>query len=289
MDRPYSSKARKSQGRITINSEASEKLKALFPEQSDTRLVSPFAQNAVKGNGETTERKASVTEAIASCGNTCDRVNSLPKIVITAADDKKSDTDLTTATVTDKKCSKPLIKAPLLPNTRLQVPPRIQSASVRRPPISKPIVKAVSTTTLAVRQRPVGGNEKPNTIWHSGKPIAVSSGNLSSDGAETKKKQTPAGNSVSANPTAVAKKRAETSRVISTLGDIEAKQISTDKSTAIEDYTESQTASTDETNKSDIEQETPSQEKISTNDTTLFNLRDPTENVSSHIVYASKN
>jgi len=273
MDRPYSSKARKSQGRITINSEASEKLKALFPEQSDTHLVSPFAENVVK---EATELKTSITEG--SGDNTCSRVKSLPKIVITPAE---SDTDLKTIAAAAKKRSQSLIKAPLLPN-RLQIPTRIQSASTRRLSIPRPVVKVVSTTNLVVRQKPVGGNEKPNTVWHSGKPIVVTGSNSSSDGAETK---IPSGTAPpeESTPIDVAKKPVKISKVVET------EQISIDASTAIE--TESQTTNSDEdkTNESDIKQETPSQENIYTVNTTLFDQPHPTaKNVSSRTIYANK-
>ena len=44
-------------------------------------------------------------------------------------------------------------------------------------------MKAVSTAILpAVSPRPIGGDEKPNTIWRSGKIITASSSTSSSDG-----------------------------------------------------------------------------------------------------------
>ena len=274
MDRPYSSKARKSHGRITINSEASEKLKALFPEQSNMHLVSPFAGNVSKENEESTNCKTSVSNTT-SCDNTCGSVNSLPKIVITAADDDKSDTDLTTATTIDKKCSQPLIKAPLLPNTRLQVPPRIQSASQRkRPP---PIVKVVSTTNLGVRRRPIGGNEKPNTVWHSSKPIAVSNGTSSDAGDATPEtKQKPAGSEEPEQSSLIngVKKSTEMSQEILTLGNNEPEQPSTNAGATTD---EPQTACV--IKGPNISQETPSLKKMATDD--------PTDAVSSHIFYVS--
>jgi len=274
MDRPYSSKARKSQGRITINSEASEKLKALFPEQSSTHMVSSFAENE---NRKATEQKPSVSNITkGSCDSTCVRVKSLPKIVITAADDQKSDTNLITSTPSDKKFSQPLIKAPLL-STFLQVPTRIRSASIRRPPITRPIVKVVSTTTV-VRQRPFGGNERPNTVWHSGKPVVVSSSSSDSDssldGAETKEKQTPSGTATpeSSAPSDVAREPVETSEEARTA------QKSIDISTAIE---ESTAVSINETSKFDIKPDTPSV------DTTPS--RPTANNVSFHPVYVNNN
>ena len=184
MDRPYSSRQRKSQRRITINSEASKKLK---PQQSDKRLVSPFADNVVK---EATKQKRSISNIIeVSCDSTCAGVNSLPKIEA----DNRSGTNLTTTT-SDKKCSLPSIKALLLPTTRIQVPPRIQSAAVRR----LPLVKVDSTATLlAVRPRPIGGDEKPNSIWHSGKPIAVNRSTSALDGTEAKEQTAASSSTVS--------------------------------------------------------------------------------------------
>ena len=225
MDRPYSSRQRKSQRRITINSEASEKLK---PQQSDKRLVSPFADNVVKEIGDATKQKESVSKITeASCDSTCAGVNSLPKI---EADDNRSDTNLTTTTTSDKKCSLPSIKAPLLPTTRIQVPPRIQSAAVRR----LPLVKVDSTATLlAVRPRPIGGDEKPNSIWHSGKPIAVNRSTSALDGTEAKEQTSASSSTVSQEEELTATNEVKKFEEIPTMCDVE--QTSSDTSIASEE------------------------------------------------------
>ena len=177
MDRPYSSKRRKNQELNRINAGSFKKLKAL---QSDVRLVSPFAGSTSKQFGEANKQKTFVSNiSVASYSKTC--AGTKPE-----AKEKRSGTNLKTTTITDKKCSLPSIKAPLLTNTEFQLLSRIKSASNQK--ISA--VKAVSTTILpAVSPRPIGGDEKPNTIWRSGKIIITSSSTSSLDG--TAKNQTP--------------------------------------------------------------------------------------------------
>ena len=123
----------------------------------------PIRGNVVKEIRETVDMKTSGSNITkASCSNMCTRVNSPLKIE--ANDDNWGKTTVKTNSTTDKKCSFPSIKAPLLPTTRIQVPSRMQSASIRKPLL-------VPTRTIVAL--PVGGEDKPNTMA-SGKPIAVS-------------------------------------------------------------------------------------------------------------------
>ena len=125
--------ARKNQGRIKINFEASEKLSALFPELSDTSLLSSDAEHSETEKRDTGDRKTSTPITETNRTNTCGGVNSLlPKIVITppaANDNGTKNKDVKTR-------SPPKIKLPLLPTSRLRPPGRIQSAAPRRAPPS---------------------------------------------------------------------------------------------------------------------------------------------------------
>ena len=140
MDR---SKSSKSQGRIKINAEASEKLLALFSQESDTSLVSSIAECSADDQGEATPDPIS-TSTIDRNFNTCVGVNSLPKIVITPpqpADGngtKKEGVVASTISGTEEHS----IKFLPLPISQLRQPERICSASSRRTPASSNVKKS---------------------------------------------------------------------------------------------------------------------------------------------------
>ena len=145
MDRPYSSKYRKSQGSNRIYAGSSKKLKAL---QSDVQLVPLFAGSTSKQFGEANKQKTFVSNiSVASYSKTC--AGTKPE-----AKEKRSGTNLKTTTITDKKCSLPSIKAPLLPNTEFQLLSRIKSAS-------NPKISAVHESCFYC----YSSSCKPKTYW----------------------------------------------------------------------------------------------------------------------------
>jgi len=169
MDRSNSPQGRKSQGRIKINLEASEKLSILFPQQSNTSLVSSSAEHVANEKGEANGEhgdRTSTTEA--NYNNTCGEVNSLPKILITpAANDNEAERNgiaITSANSNVKTNSPPTIKPPLLPTSRLCLPQRIRSASLQRTP----------SAIIRSRPRPIGAEYQlstngPSDVQNGGK------------------------------------------------------------------------------------------------------------------------
>ncbi|XP_065916363.1 dentin sialophosphoprotein-like isoform X2 [Dysidea avara] len=150
MDRPYSSKVRKSQGHPNDKFEASGEAKASLFGQSKKRTTSSFAGNALKKNGEITKRKTLVSGVDeASYDNT------------SADHTEKRDNSTTPA---NKKPLTPSIKTPIYPCSLLQH--RITSCSVRRKPLSEPLVKTLPRS-LPVRAPPVGAVVKASTKWDS--------------------------------------------------------------------------------------------------------------------------
>lgn len=152
MDRSNSPQGRKSQGRIKINFEASEKLSILFSQQSDTNLVFSSAEHVANEKGKATEHHddhKSITEA--NYNNTCVRVNSLPKIVIKPAANEKNGAAITSTNSNIKTNSPPTIKLPLLPTSPQQ---RIRSASLRRTP----------SAAIRTRPSPIGAEKQPNNV-----------------------------------------------------------------------------------------------------------------------------
>ena len=156
MDRRYS---KKSQGRIRINLEASEKLNELFSQESDTSLVFSAAEFAANDKRETTDHSTSSTETKST--NTCAGVNSLPRIVVAPRppprDNAAEKNDATGSSV--GKSSPPPIKLPLLSTTRQVIRQQRVRSSVRRTPAtsnpekhSSPPVKPPPPTTRPPRQ-----------------------------------------------------------------------------------------------------------------------------------------
>lgn len=149
--------SKKSQGRIKINIEASEKLNALFSQPSDTSLVYSPAEQAANEKRETTDdrgdRTTSTSAAEANCADTCGGVNSLPRIVITPpANDNQTAKKDVRASSDAKKLSLPAIKPPLLQTSQLHSPGRIRSAMRRTPSFG-----------ITSRPSPIG-KEKPKNV-----------------------------------------------------------------------------------------------------------------------------
>ena len=137
-------KSRKSQGRITINAEASEKLQALFYQQSDTSLVSSVADcSADEMREATTDHSTSSTSITDSnFNNTCVEVNSLPKIVITPPPASGNGGEKEGFVVSGaEEQYPPSIKLPLLSTSLLHPTERIRSASLRSTPASTNVKK----------------------------------------------------------------------------------------------------------------------------------------------------
>ena len=141
MDRRYS---KKSQGRIKINLEASEKLNELFSQESsqesNTSLVFSATESTPNEKGETTDYSTSSASTTneTKFTNTCSGVISLPKIVIAPrpllydnAAEKKDATGSGAG-----KNSPPPIKLPLLSTTRQVIRQQRVRSSVRRTPLT---------------------------------------------------------------------------------------------------------------------------------------------------------
>ena len=131
MDRRNS---RKSQGRITINLEASDKIQALFSQESDTSLVFSAAEHAANEKGETTDHATSTSTSKTNVTNTCVGVISLPKIVNTPPPNHGNEAEKENAGSGVKRSSPPPIKLPLLPTHQIRQPPKRIRSSLRRTP-----------------------------------------------------------------------------------------------------------------------------------------------------------
>jgi len=155
MDRSYAYKAGKRQGRTVNNFKASGVPKIGIYQPSDKRLAVPLSKNA----GEATKQKPCATTIDdTKYSNTCDGVNSLPKIVVTpVVNTKRSDAKPATSAI--KKHFLPLIKAPLYPRTLLQH--RITAAPIRRTLSAKPALQARSSVPLRAKL-PIERAVKPN-------------------------------------------------------------------------------------------------------------------------------
>ena len=184
MDRSYASKAGKSQGRTIDNFKASELPKIGIYQPSDKRLVLPFAK---KTGGATKQKSCASTIDDINYSNTCDGVDSLPKIVITpVANAKRSDTK-----PANKKHFLPLIKAPLYPRSLLQH--RITAAPLRHTLSAKPVslvpLRAKLPIDRAVKPNKPLDDTKKSTPTFRLPPIIdtniVSQGSYVSDGADS--------------------------------------------------------------------------------------------------------
>ena len=133
MDRRNS---RKSQGRITINLEASDKIQALFSQKSDTSLVFSAAEHAANEKGETTDHATSTSTSKTNVTNTCVGVISLPKIVNTPPPPPNHGNEAEKENPGSgvKRSSPPPIKLPLLPTHQIRQPPKRIRSSLRRTP-----------------------------------------------------------------------------------------------------------------------------------------------------------
>ena len=190
MDRPYSSKVRKS---AKDNLEASEMAISRLSGQLKKRPVSSFAGNVVKKKEEVIKDKTQVSSVTkGNYDNTCAGVNSLPKIgkIPAAADQsKKSDANPTPA---NKKCLRPSIKAPIYPSSLLQH--RITSCPVRRN--SSEILAKSLSLNFPVRVSPVRTVVKPNdkkTQNSQVSPVKQSSATRKDDTKKPAVRATPPG------------------------------------------------------------------------------------------------
>jgi len=160
MDRSYASKAGKSQGRTVDNCAASGLPKIGIYQPSDKRLGVPLS----KKTEETNKQKSfAATIDETKYNNTCDRVNSLPKIVIAPV----RGSDIKPATSAIKKHFLPLIKAPLYPRSLLQH--RITAAPLRRTLSAKPVpslipLRAKLPIARAVKPNKPSDNTKKSTF-----------------------------------------------------------------------------------------------------------------------------
>ena len=189
----YNSK--KSQGRIKINIEASDKLRALFSQDSDASMVSSAADHTANEKGEATaDLSTSTTSVIESDhANTCAGVNSLPKIVITPPPANGNEAEKKDGA---GKHSPPPLKLPLLPTSLLRPPERVCSAALRRtpascngkkqtqPPLKLPLIQPERITSASLRRKqpivksrpiPIGKEkeEKPVANTPAVKPSAT--------------------------------------------------------------------------------------------------------------------
>ena len=165
----YNSK--KSQGRIKINTQASDKLRALFSQESDVGMVSSAAENAGNGKGDATAVLSTSYTALneGDHADTCAGVNSLPRIVITPppANGNEAETKYGAG-----KRSPPPIKLPLLPTPRptlrptlLRPPERVYSARLQRtpatngkkqptqPPLKLPLIQPQRITSASLQRK----------------------------------------------------------------------------------------------------------------------------------------
>jgi len=132
MDRSYASKARKSQGPTVENCTASGLPKIGVYQPAGKRLGVPLSK---KTEEATKQKSLAATIDETKYSNTCDGVNSLPKIVITPVKGLGSETKPATSAI--RKHFLPLIKAPLYPRSLLQH--RITAAPLRRTLSAKPV------------------------------------------------------------------------------------------------------------------------------------------------------
>ena len=181
------SKIRKGQGRITINVEASEKLQALFSQESDTSLVFSVAECSEnpKGDAKTDHSTSSTSTTDRNFINTCVKVDSLPKIVITPppANGNGAEKKGVVASSTTKEHSPPLVKFPLLPISLRRQSERIRYASSRRtpassnvkkssqPPIKLPLLKPERISSASLRRKQPFISNRPSPIDTSIPPL----------------------------------------------------------------------------------------------------------------------
>ena len=170
MDR---SKMKESRGRInsnaSSNAEASEKLQALFSQESDTSLVSSVADCSADEKREATvDSSTSATDS--NFNNTCVEVNSLPKIVITPppANVKGTEKQAEKKEVTSgTKEHFPSIKIPTCPAERIRSASlgRNQASSdVKRKPLKLPLLKPDRISSASVRRKQQLIRSRPSPI-----------------------------------------------------------------------------------------------------------------------------
>ena len=166
----YNSK--KSQGRIKINTKASDKLRALFSQESDAGMVSSAAEHATNGKGDATAvlSTSSTTRNEGDHADTCAGVNSLPRIVITPPPANGNEAETKDG---DRKRSPPPFKLPLLPKSLLRPPERVCSAGLRRtpatngkkqpaqPPLKLPLIQPQRVTSASLRRKQSSHQTRP--------------------------------------------------------------------------------------------------------------------------------
>ena len=166
------SKMRKSQGRISSNVEVSEKLQALFSQQSDTSLVSSVAECSADEKGEVkADHSTSTSTAVRNFINTCVEVNSLPKIVITPPPPANGNGAEKEGNVNSDD-NKHSIKLPLLLRPAERIPSAssrstrgiVKKTPPRQPPLKLPLLKPDRICSASLRRKQPLITSRPSPI-----------------------------------------------------------------------------------------------------------------------------